>query len=135
MLSDSKMYYQSANNFTEKVLSKRNSNKGSAVRTFTLEKRKIIAKARSFKNYQADFNTSPSASIIYQNNFYKSSYNSNGREQNLGFTENNSYCHPNQSANSSMQRRRLKRRDSREIKMKITKINISSRPKIKKSCS
>lgn len=135
MLSDSKAYYHGASNFAEKVFQKRNSNKAPVNKTFMLEQRRITSQQNSSKHRNLDSkgSLSPSASMIYHNSFYKSNNYGKGRRDDLSGNELNSYYH---SSNSNLnmhhnkKRKMVKSRDARGIRMKITKINISSQPKI-----
>lgn len=72
---------------------------------------------------------SPSASMIYQNNFYKSSY-SNYRQNQLNPKDSQNSYTSSQWISRGSKTRKVKSRETRGIKMKITKINVSSQPKI-----
>lgn len=75
---------------------------------------------------------SPSASMIYQNNFYKSSYNNYRQNQLNPKDSHNSYT-SSQRVGKTGKSRKVKSRETRGIQMKITKINVSSQPKIASS--
>ena len=99
------------------------------------DQRRFTAHQNSFKHriYDSKASLSPSASMIYQNNFYKSNYNEKARRDNSGLNESNCYSQSNSRLNissSSSKKRKIKSRDAKGIRMRITKLNMSSQPRV-----
>jgi hypothetical protein len=125
MLSESQAYYQASSQPKEKLPDR----KIIVNKTFMLEKRKLTQEKKlRFNKAYSDSKTSlsPSASMIYKNTFYKSNYanlrHGNSREFINSYSSN--------WRNEEIKRRKLRSREGRNIRMKISKINVSSQPKI-----
>lgn len=132
LLTDTKSYYQSSNNmYTYPSQKERNKSINSSNKTFGLESKKMTGTRKSnIKAFSDSKNSlSPSASSIYQNNFYQSNYN-NYRDNVMNLHNSNNSNSSSMRDYSHMKRPKLKKRDPRSIKMKVTRLNASSHTKI-----
>lgn len=131
LLTDTKSYYQSSSNMYNYPSQKeRNKSINSSNKTFGLESKKVTGTKKSNIKVLGDSKNSlsPSASLIYQNNFYQSNYN-NYRENVMNLHDSNNSNSSSMRDYSHMKRSKLKSRDPKSIKMKVSRLNTSSQPK------
>lgn len=129
MFSDIKSQYQLQHGSNNKIIHNQTQNKGIANKTFILEKRRMTTVHKyGSKGFIEPKSSLPSASsMIYQNSFYKSNV-TNFRKNQLPTKD--SYNYSLQSNNSFSTKRKMTRDKNEEIQMKVTKLNISSQPRI-----
>lgn len=133
MLSDSKAYIHTPGNMYQNVIKHEKPSKPTN-KSFVVESRKTSSskKHKLFSHSNSKTSLSPSASLIYQNNFYQSNYNNFRREMLAPKDNHNSYS-SSIRANHSSKRKKPKQADTKGIRMQITKLNASASKTISKS--
>ena len=128
MFSDIKSQYQLQKGNNNKLTKVHTQNRGVINKTFILEKRRMTtAQKYGSKGFNDSKSSLPStSSMIYQNHFYKSNA-SNYRGNQFPSKDTNNYSY---QSNNSHSAKRRKRDRNEEIWMKVTKINVSSQPRI-----
>lgn len=128
MISETKAYYQIP---STKNTRERNSNKITVNNTFVHDKQKKSNETGSQKKVFGELKTSlsPSASMIYQNSFYKSNYSNFRQNQLINGDFHNSYS-SNWRGGLHIKKRKIKSREQHGIEMKESKLNVSSQPRI-----
>lgn len=129
MFSDIKSQYNLQHGSNNKQMNSQMQSKGIINKTFILEKRRMTAvNKQGSKGFSESKSSLPSASsMIYQNSFYKSNVTNYRKNQ---FPAKDSYNYSLQSNNSFGTKRRMTRDKNEEIQMKVTKLNVSSQPRI-----